>query len=59
MYVTFLPLAQEYLYPYGTLVFVGTCFLLWLFLFLYLPETKGKSVGEITAEFRRKTEHVR
>lgn len=27
----------------------------WLYLYAYLPESKGRSVEDITAEFRRKS----
>ncbi len=41
--------------PYGTAIFVGTCALFWSYLYFYLPETKGRNVEDITAEFRKRT----
>ena len=46
---------QKYLYPYGTGVFVVTCGVLWVYLYMYLPETKGKSVEQVTEKLRRDT----
>ena len=46
---------QAFLYPYGTVVFIMSGALLWVYLFIYLPETKGRSIDDITMEFRNKT----
>nr|XP_060640780.1 solute carrier family 2, facilitated glucose transporter member 11-like isoform X1 [Anolis sagrei ordinatus]XP_060640781.1 solute carrier family 2, facilitated glucose transporter member 11-like isoform X1 [Anolis sagrei ordinatus] len=40
--------------PYCFLVFLGECGMVALFLFLFLPETKGRSFLEIQACFRRR-----
>ena len=53
----FLSPMQKYLYPYGTLVYTLINSMFYLFFLFYLPETKGKSVAEITAELRRRTQH--
>lgn len=44
------------MYPYGTSIFVLICTALWLYLYFFLPETKGRSVEDITAEFRTRTQ---
>ena len=49
---------QEFLYPYGTAVFIVSGALLWVYLFIYLPETKGRSIDDITMEFKRKTGEI-
>ena len=54
----FLPSTQKYLYPYGTAIFAVLCALFWLYLYIYLPETKGRSVEDVTEEFRRKLEKI-
>ena len=46
---------QEFLYPYGTAVFIVSGALLWAYLFIYLPETKGQSIDNITAKFQKRT----
>jgi sugar porter (SP) family MFS transporter len=47
------PYILKYLYPYGTSVFAVTCGALWVYLYRYLPETKGLSVEQVTAGLRR------
>jgi SP family facilitated glucose transporter-like MFS transporter 1 len=37
--------------PYAMILFAGVSGALWLFLYLFLPETKGKTVGEIAEHF--------
>ena len=32
-----------------------TCAVFWVYLYIYLPETKGRSVEDITEEFKKKT----
>ena len=49
---------QEFLYPYGTAVFIASGALLWVYLFIQLPETKGRSIDDITMEFKRKTGEI-
>ena len=46
---------QNFLYPYGTAIFIFLCAILWLYLYLCLPETKGRSVEDITMELRQRT----
>ena len=46
---------QDFLYPYGTAIFIFLCSVIWLYLYLCLPETKGQSVEDITIELRRRT----
>ena len=46
---------QAFLYPYGTVVFIVSGALSWVYLFIYLPETKGRSIDDITMEFRNRT----
>jgi hypothetical protein len=36
-------------------VFIVSGALLWVYLFIYLPETKGQSIDDITMEFRNRT----
>ncbi len=36
------------MYPYGTSLFIVSCSVIWLFLYFYLPETKGRYVEDIT-----------
>ena len=48
------PFLQKNLYPYGTAIFAVTCVLFWIYLYIYLPETRGRSVEDVTEEFRRK-----
>ena len=43
---------QEYLYPYGTIIFTITCTTFWIYLYYYLPETKGQSEEHITNKFK-------
>jgi hypothetical protein len=49
---------QQFLYPYGTAVFIVICSVVWVYLFIYLPETKGRSVDDITVEFRKRTGEI-
>ena len=51
-------LPQKFLYPYGTAVFIVICSLVWVYLFVYLPETKGRSVDDITNEFKKRTGEI-
>ena len=46
---------QNFLYPYGTAIFIFLCAIIWLYLYLCLPETKGRSVDDITTELRQRT----
>ena len=46
--MTLIPNLQQFLYPYGTAVFIVICSVVWVYLFIYLPETKGRSVDDIT-----------
>ena len=57
-FLHFPPSTQKYLYPYGTAIFAVLCALFWLYLYIYLPETKGQSVEDVTEEFRRKLEKI-
>ena len=50
---------QIYLYPYGTSIFVVLCGIIWLYLYLYLPETKGRNVESITLELRERAGEVK
>lgn len=50
---------QIYLYPYGTSIFIVLCAVIWLYLYLYLPETKGRSVESITMELRERAGEVK
>ena len=34
------------------------CSVVWVYLFIYLPETKGRSVDDITMEFRKRTGEI-
>ena len=43
------------MYPYGTIIFAVICGAQWTYLYFYLPETKGRSVEDITAELKAKT----
>ncbi|XP_077776775.1 solute carrier family 2, facilitated glucose transporter member 11-like isoform X1 [Podarcis muralis] len=43
----------EYLGPFCFLIFMGILTASGVFIFLFLPETKGKSIMEITAEFNK------
>ncbi|XP_064401710.1 solute carrier family 2, facilitated glucose transporter member 3-like [Halichondria panicea] len=52
------PYILKYLYPYGTGLFIVSCALIWLFLYFFLPETKGRYVEDITQEFKIKTGEV-
>ena len=49
------PPTQNFLYPYGTAIFIFLCAIIWLYLYLCLPETKGRSVEDITMELRQRT----
>jgi SP family facilitated glucose transporter-like MFS transporter 1 len=42
----------KHLHPYGTSIFVVTCGVLWFILYVYLPETRGRSIHQVTADFR-------
>ena len=53
--VLFLHVVQEYMYPYGTIIFTVICGALWTYLYFFLPKTKGRSVEDITAELKAKT----
>lgn len=53
----FLP-PQSGLLPYGTLIFVATCSIMWIYLYFFLPETKGKNIDEITSEFKAATDRI-
>ena len=57
-YVLFQSYLQEFLYPYGTAMFIVICAVLWVYLYIYLPETKGRSVEAITIGFRRRTGEI-
>ena len=46
---------QKGLFPYGTVIFVITCSMFWVYLYFYLPETKGKTIEETTATFKQAT----
>ena len=46
---------QNFLYPYGTAIFIFLCAIIWLYLYLCLPETKGRSVDDITTELQQRT----
>ena len=43
---------QDALYPYALLVFAGLCGFFWLFTYVFVPETKGKTVEEIVSKFK-------
>ena len=43
---------QDALYPYALLVFAALCGFFWLFTYLFVPETKGKTVEDIVSEFK-------
>ena len=45
-------LQQDELYPYALLVFAALCSFFWLFTFLFVPETKGKTVEDIVNKFK-------
>ncbi|KAK2522950.1 hypothetical protein Q9233_010309 [Columba guinea] len=47
------PLIVENLGPFCFLIFLGILALSAIFIYLYLPETKGKSIMEIKAEFNK------
>ena len=47
--------SQTYLSPYATVIFAALCGLLWFFQFLYLPETKGRTVDEMAEHFQMVT----
>ncbi|XP_028567081.2 solute carrier family 2, facilitated glucose transporter member 11-like isoform X2 [Podarcis muralis] len=47
------PFIVEYLGPFCFLIFMGILTASGVFIFLFLPETKGKSIMEITAEFNK------
>lgn len=49
---------QDFLYPYGTAIFIFLCAVLWLYIYLCLPETKGRSVESITIELRERTGEI-
>lgn len=44
--------SQDALYPYALLVFAAFCGFFWLFTFLFVPETKGKTVEDIVSKFK-------
>lgn len=44
---------QDKLGPFCFLIFLGILALSAIFIYLYLPETKGKSIMEIKAEFNK------
>lgn len=46
-------LFQEGLGPFCFLIFLGDCLIIAVFVFIILPETKGKTVLQITEEFRK------
>ncbi|XP_020913744.1 solute carrier family 2, facilitated glucose transporter member 1 [Exaiptasia diaphana] len=46
------PSMQKALYPYTFLVFMGLLAIFWTFTFFFVPETKGKTIEEITSHFR-------
>lgn len=43
---------QEALYPYTFLVFMALLACFWTFTFFFVPETKGRTIEEITGHFR-------
>ncbi|XP_061459074.1 solute carrier family 2, facilitated glucose transporter member 11-like [Rhineura floridana] len=47
------PFTMEYLGPFCFLIFMGILAASGMFIYLFLPETKGKSIMEITAEFNK------
>ncbi|XP_069789146.1 solute carrier family 2 member 11, like [Narcine bancroftii] len=47
------PYIVEGLGPFCFLIFLGDCLIIAMFVFIILPETKGKTVLEITEEFRK------
>ncbi|XP_028393811.1 solute carrier family 2, facilitated glucose transporter member 1-like [Dendronephthya gigantea] len=51
--VTF-PSIQDLLYPYVFIVYMVFIVILWILIYIYLPETKGKTFQEISQELRRK-----
>ncbi|XP_069789161.1 calcineurin-binding protein cabin-1-like isoform X4 [Narcine bancroftii] len=50
---TYMLIKQEGLGPFCFLIFLGDCLIIAMFVFIILPETKGKTVLEITEEFRK------
>ncbi|XP_059547341.1 solute carrier family 2, facilitated glucose transporter member 5-like isoform X1 [Myotis daubentonii] len=51
------PFIQEGLGPYSFIIFGGVCFLTTVFVFLVIPETKGKTFMEINQTFAKRN-HV-
>ncbi|XP_062505565.1 solute carrier family 2, facilitated glucose transporter member 3-like [Corticium candelabrum] len=51
------PFILDHLYPYAMLLFAAICGVLWLFVYVYVPETKHKTVEE-TAEYFRSHTHA-
>lgn len=49
------PFMLQHLKPYPFIIFAVTSAAFWVFMFLYLPETKGKTVDEITQYFKKVT----
>eukprot|EP00118_Oscarella_pearsei_P009466 m.54688 g.54688 ORF g.54688 m.54688 type:complete len:502 (+) comp34391_c0_seq1:115-1620(+) len=47
------PFVFDYLYPYGMALFAGLSGLSWLFVYFYVPETKGQTVKEIASKIRK------
>uniref|UniRef100_A0A4W3J0F8 Solute carrier family 2, facilitated glucose transporter member 11-like n=1 Tax=Callorhinchus milii TaxID=7868 RepID=A0A4W3J0F8_CALMI len=47
------PFIVEGLGPFCFLIFLGDCLVIAVYVFIILPETKGKSILEITAEFQK------
>ncbi|XP_065842660.1 solute carrier family 2, facilitated glucose transporter member 3-like [Oscarella lobularis] len=42
----------DFFYPYGMIVLAGVAGIAWIFVYVYMFETKGKSVNEITKKIR-------
>lgn len=51
------PVFQDALFPYVFIVYMVFIIILWALLYVYIPETKGKTFEQISRELRRKLKH--
>ncbi|KAK3749183.1 hypothetical protein QZH41_010370 [Actinostola sp. cb2023] len=48
------PAMQQSFYPYTYIVFIVLNIGFWLFVFFFVPETKGRSIEEISSHFKNR-----